>query len=129
EIDILQKMQESNDQPEQKEIKKNMITIDDFKKIELKTAKVLVAEKIEGADKLLKLQIEVGEEKRQLVAGIAQHYSPEELPGKTIIIVANLQPVKIRGVESQGMLLAVSDQNTLSLLTPDQKVGSGKDIR
>ncbi|UCF64813.1 MAG: methionine--tRNA ligase, partial [bacterium] len=73
EIDILQKMQESNDQPEQKEIRKNMITIDDFKKIELKTAKVLAAEKIEGADKLLKLQIEVGEEKRQLVAGIAQH--------------------------------------------------------
>ena len=129
EINTLLKMQESTEQPEKKETTEHMITIEDFKKVELKTAKILAAEKVEGADKLLKLQIEVGNEKRQLVAGIAQHYTPEELPGKTIIIVANLQPAKIRGVESQGMLLAVSDGNTLSLLTPDQQVGSGKDIR
>ena len=129
EIEILQKMQEGTEQPEQKEIVKNMITIEDFKKVELKTATVLAAEKVEGADKLLKLQIEVGQEKRQLVAGIAQHYAPEELSGKTIIIVANLQPVKIRGVESQGMLLAVSDGDTLSLLTSEKPVKSGKSIQ
>jgi methionyl-tRNA synthetase len=105
-----------------------LITIEDFKKVELKSARVLAAEKVEGADKLLKLQIEVAEEKRQLVAGIAQQYSSEELVGKTIIIVSNLQPATIRGIESQGMLLAVSDGDTLSLLTSDKKVDSGKPI-
>ncbi|HPR83379.1 MAG TPA: methionine--tRNA ligase, partial [Pontiellaceae bacterium] len=80
-----------------------IITYDDVMNVKLRTAKVLSAEKVEGADKLLKLQIEVGEEKRQLVAGIALHYTPEQVVGKTIVIVANLKPAKIRGVESQGM--------------------------
>jgi methionyl-tRNA synthetase len=84
------------------------ISIDDFAKVELKTAKVLEVEKVEGADKLLRLQIKVGEENRQIVAGIAEHYSPEELVGKKIVVVANLKPAVIRGVESNGMLLAVS---------------------
>jgi methionyl-tRNA synthetase len=127
EIAKLQKMQQESP-VKNKEEEPNLISIDDFKKVELKSAKVLAVEKVEGADKLLKLQIEVGEEKRQLVAGIAQHYDPEELIGKTIIIVANLQPAKIRGVESQGMLLAVSDGDSLSLLTSDKPVGSGKSI-
>ncbi|MCK5455203.1 MAG: methionine--tRNA ligase subunit beta [Calditrichia bacterium] len=105
-----------------------MITIDDFKKVELKTAKVLTAEKVEGADKLLRMQVQVGEETRQLVAGIAQQYTAEELAGKTIIIVANLQPVKIRGIESQGMLLAAIDGDDLSLITPERPVGDGKSI-
>jgi methionyl-tRNA synthetase len=128
EIEELQKMQEQSNTPEQQE-DKHLISIDEFKKIELMSAKVLTAEKVEGADKLLKLQIDVGSEQRQLVAGIAQHYDPDSLIGKTIIIVANLRPAKIRGIESQGMLLAVSDGETLSLLTSDKPVESGKFIR
>jgi methionyl-tRNA synthetase len=97
----------------------DMITIDDFSKIKLKTAKVLEAEKVEGADKLLRLQIDVGGQKRQLVAGIALFYKPEEVVGRTIIIVANLKPAKIRGIESCGMLLAAKDGKTLKLITVD----------
>jgi methionyl-tRNA synthetase len=127
EIERLQQMQQETPEKEKQEEPK-YLSIDDFKKVELKSAKVTAAERVEGADKLLKLQIEVGTEKRQLVAGIAQHYTPEELIGKTIIIVANLQPAKIRGVESQGMLLAVNDGDTLSLLTSDKNVDSGKPV-
>ena len=127
EIERLQQMQQETPE-KQKQEEPKYLSIDDFKKVELKSAKVTAAERVEGADKLLKLQIEVGTEKRQLVAGIAQHYTPEELIGKTIIIVANLQPAKIRGVESQGMLLAVNDGDTLSLLTSDKNVDSGKPV-
>jgi methionyl-tRNA synthetase len=102
------------------------ISIDDFSKVELKTAEVLEVEKVEGADKLLKLQIKVGEENRQIVAGIAKHYSPEELVGKKIVVVANLKPAVIRGVESNGMLLAVSTKDSVILVTPeDTDVPSG----
>ena len=97
----------------------DIITIEDFGKIKLKTAKVLEAEKVEGADKLLRLQIDVGGQKRQLVAGIAQFYKPEEVVGRTIVIVANLKPAKIRGIESCGMLLAAKDGKTLKLITVD----------
>ena len=96
-----------------------VITYDEVMNVKLRTAKVLAAEKVEGADKLLKLQIEVGEEKRQLIAGIALHYTPEQVVGKTIIIVANLKPAKIRGVESQGMLLCASIGDQLKLITVD----------
>lgn len=95
------------------------ISIDDFAKVELKTAEVLEVEKVEGADKLLKLQIKVGEENRQIVAGIAEHYSPKELVGKKIVVVANLKPAVIRGVESNGMLLAVSTKDSVILVTPE----------
>lgn len=97
----------------------NVITLDDFKKVELKTALILKVEKVEGADRLLKLQIEVGEEKRQIVAGIAEFYLPEELIEKMIIIVANLEPVTIRGIESNGMLLAAKKGKELSLIIID----------
>jgi len=95
------------------------ISIDDFAKVELKTAEILEVEKVEGADKLLKLQIKVGEENRQIVAGIAEHYSPKELVGKKIVVVANLKPAVIRGVESNGMLLAVSTKDSVILVTPE----------
>lgn len=108
--------------------REELITIGDFQKIKLCTAKIISAERIPKADRLLKLQIEVGDEKRQLVAGIARHYSPEELPGKTIIVVANLQPAKIRGVESQGMLLAVHDGDRLVLVSTDKETASGKAV-
>jgi methionyl-tRNA synthetase len=96
-----------------------VITYDEVMNVKLRTAKILEAEKVEGADKLLKLQIEVGDEKRQLIAGIARHYSADEVVGKTIVIVANLKPAKIRGVESQGMLLCASAGNELKLITVD----------
>jgi methionyl-tRNA synthetase len=106
----------------------DLISIDDFFKTQLKTAKILEAEKIEGADKLLKLKIEVGSEIRPLVAGIALYYKPEELIGKTIVIVANLKPAKIRGVESCGMLLAAKNGDTLKLVTTDGEMPSGVSI-
>lgn len=97
----------------------SLVTIDDFFRTQLKTAKVLEAEKVEGADKLLKLKIEVGTEQRTLVAGIAKAYTPEQVIGRTIIIVANLKPAKIRSIESQGMLLAVKSGDTLRLIAVD----------
>jgi methionyl-tRNA synthetase len=84
------------------------ITIDDFAKVELRVAQVLVAERIPKADKLLRLEVDLGYEKRQILAGIAQYYEPEKLIGRKIVIVANLAPRKMRGLESNGMLLAAS---------------------
>ncbi|NPV43774.1 MAG: methionine--tRNA ligase [Firmicutes bacterium] len=103
------------------------ITIDDFAKLDLRVADVLKAERIEGADKLLKLELDVGGEKRQVVSGIAQFYSPEDLEGKKVVLVANLKPVKLRGVESQGMILAASDKGDkrLAVLTIDRDLPSG----
>lgn len=86
----------------------NIINFKDFGKVEMVVALVLEAEKHENADRLLKLEIDTGEDKRTLVAGVAEHYAPEELIGKKIIIVKNLKPAKIRGVKSQGMILAAS---------------------
>jgi methionyl-tRNA synthetase len=101
------------------------IEYDDFAKVELKTAEILTAEKIPDAEKLLKLQIKVGDETRQLVAGIAKFYTPEELPGKKIVIVANLKPRKVFGVESQGMILAATLGENLRLITIDGEQESG----
>ena len=104
-----------------------MISIDDFKKMELRVAEVLTAQPVEGADKLLKLEIDLGSEKRTIVAGIALSYKPEELAGKQIIVVTNLQPATIRGVESNGMLLACGPRSGvgLSLVTVDRPVSNG----
>jgi methionyl-tRNA synthetase len=84
------------------------VTIDDFAKVELRVAQILVAERIPKADKLLRLEVDLGYEKRQILAGIAQYYEPEKLIGRKIVIVANLAPRKMRGLESNGMLLAAS---------------------
>jgi methionyl-tRNA synthetase len=102
-----------------------MISIDDFTKVELRTAEVLEAAPHPDADRLLVLQLALGEERRQIVAGIREHYAPESMVGKTVVVVANLQPVKLRGVESQGMLLAVKDGERVVVLTPDAGVSSG----
>jgi methionyl-tRNA synthetase len=106
-----------------------LITFDKVMDVKLQTAVVLEAEKIEGADKLLKLQIDLGEEKRQLVAGIALHYTPEELVGKTIVVVANLKPAKLRGVISEGMLLAASIGDNLKLVTVEGDLGPGASVK
>ncbi len=110
------------------ENKEEYITIDDFAKLDLRVAKVVEAEKVEGADKLLKLKLELGQEIRQVVSGIAKYYTPEELVGKQVILIANLKPVKLRGVESQGMILAASDDKELTLVTVEKDIGSGTKV-
>ena len=95
----------SSDSPEAED-GDGLITYDQFMNTKLRTAKIMAAEKVEGTAKLLRLEVMMGEERRQLVAGIALHYEPDELIGKTIVVVANLQPARIRGVDSEGMLLA-----------------------
>lgn len=102
-----------------------LIEYADFGKVQLRTAQVLEAEKVIGADKLLKLQIKVGEERRQIIAGIAKHYSPEQIVGKTVVVVVNLKPAKIRGVESNGMLLAASVGDQLRVVTVDGELPPG----
>ena len=106
-----------------------MITFDDFKKLDIKIGTILSAEKIEGADKLLKLEIDLGSEKRQLVAGMAHYYSPEALVGKQIPILVNLEPRKFKGVESQGMILAADEGGNCILLHPDKKITPGSVVR
>lgn len=108
---------------------KPVITIDDFKKLDLRVARVVGAEKVPKSDKLLKIQIEIGSERRQVVAGIAQHYNPDELVGKDIVVLANLQPAKLMGQESQGMLLAATDSSgKLAVLTVARDLESGSVI-
>ena len=107
----------------------NMITFEDFKKVDLRTAEIVQAEKVDGADRLLKIQVKMGEDTRQIVAGIAEYYKPDALIGKKVILVANLKPVEIRGVESQGMLLAASDENSLTLVgLDDNDLPSGLNV-
>jgi methionyl-tRNA synthetase len=108
----------------------NIITYEEFQKLDLRVARVLAAESIKKSDKLLKLRVDVGEE-RTLVAGIARSYKPEELVGKTIIIVANLQPTKLMGVESNGMLLAAdaASGEGVVLATFDKESKPGTKVR
>jgi methionyl-tRNA synthetase len=104
----------------------NVITFEDFQKIEMKTAKVMSVERVKGADRLLLIKIEVGQEQRQIVAGIADYYAPEDIVGKMIVIVANLKPAIIRGLESNGMLLAASKGKKLALVTLESdQISSG----
>ena len=106
------------------------ISIEDFMKVDLRIAEVLEAEKVEKADKLLKLKLKVGNEEKTVVAGIAKYYEPEKLVGKKVAFVANLKPAKLRGIMSQGMILAASDDNdNLALLVPDKDMGSGSKIK
>ena len=107
------------------------ITIDEFMKIQLKTAKVLTAERVPKSEKLLKLQVSLGEgtEQRQIVAGIGKKYEPEALIGKTIIIVANLKPAKLMGIESQGMVLAAGDSEVRGLATILEEVDPGTKVK
>ncbi|MBN1541586.1 methionine--tRNA ligase [candidate division KSB1 bacterium] len=112
------------------EPKINQIPIEEFAKIELRVAQVVSAEKVEQADKLLKLLVKVGDQERQIVAGIARHYSPQDLVGKQVVVVANLQPATIRGIESNGMLLAAQDESgKLSIVTLEQPLENGARVR
>ena len=105
-----------------------MISIDDFRKVELKVATVKSAEPHPNADRLMVLRVDIGDEERQICAGIRNHYAPEDLVGKQIVVVANLETAKLRGLESQGMLLAASDEGRVIILTPEKPVLAGAKI-
>ena len=107
------------------------LTIDEFARVQLRAGKVVEASAHPNADRLLVLKVDIGSEVRQIVAGIAKYYDPRDLVGKTIVIVANLKPAKLRGVESQGMLLAAStdDDSVLRLVTVDGDIAPGSAIR
>lgn len=118
------------EEPKHSEAKPEQITIEEFAKIDLRVAKVLVAEKVEGSDKLLKLRISIAGAERQIVAGIAQHYSPEQMVGKEIVVVANLKPAKLRGLLSEGMLLAASnEEGKVALVRPETEIGEGAKVK
>ncbi|HZX21201.1 MAG TPA: methionine--tRNA ligase, partial [Clostridia bacterium] len=128
EVEALEKMSESEEETQVVIEPKEQITIDDFGKLELRVARVSKAEKHPDADRLLVLQLQVGNETRQVVSGIAQYYKPEQLIGKNLILVANLKPVKLRGIESHGMILAACNDKGLVLGTIDKNIASGTEI-
>lgn len=112
----------------------NEITIDDFAKIALRVGKIVTAEKVEKADKLLKFSVQIGEETRTIVSGIAKFYTPEEMVSKNVVVVYNLKPAKLRGIESQGMLLCACEKDEngeerIVLVTPEKPVKSGSTVR
>ncbi|MDA8169722.1 MAG: methionine--tRNA ligase subunit beta, partial [Nitrospiraceae bacterium] len=118
--------------PEEKtpEIAENVIGIEDFARVELRTAMVTLAEPVKGSNKLLRLEVDLGGETRQVIAGIGKWYKPEELAGKNIVMVANLKPAKLMGLESRGMLLAATDADgNLSVLTVEKDLKPGAKIK
>ena len=106
-----------------------MISYEDFQKLDIRVALVEKVEKVPKADKLYKLSVSVGTEKRTLVAALAEYYKASELEGKKIIILANLEPRKLRGITSEGMLLAADFEDTVSILVPDKDIPSGANIK
>ena len=107
---------------------KEIIDFDTFQKMDLRVGTIKQAEAIPKSNKLVKLTVDIGEE-RTVVAGIAKHYAPEELNGKQVIIVANLKPVKLMGVESRGMVLAAEDDSGVHVLMPDAATAPGSNVR
>lgn len=105
------------------------INYEQFQQVELRAATIMTAERVEGSEKLLRLRVALGEEERQILAGIGKRYVPEELIGRQIIIVANLEPRMLMGLESQGMLLAADSPDGPVLLMPDHEVPSGSRIK
>jgi len=106
-----------------------IINMSEFARLDVRIGKIVSAERIEGSKKLIKLDVDVGDETRQLVAGIAEEYTPEDLIGKLVPILANLKPAKLRGIESQGMILAVDVDGKPILLHPDKEVPAGSRVR
>ena len=110
-------------------MEEKQISIERFFELDLRVAKILSAERVPNTDKLLKLTVDVGDEQRQLVAGIAQAYETEALTGKSIVVVANLQPARIRGVESKGMLLAADLGGRPFVATFEEEIPPGTKVR
>tara|TARA_B100001179_G_scaffold185583_1_gene141364 strand:+ start:177 stop:518 length:342 start_codon:yes stop_codon:yes gene_type:complete len=106
----------------------DIINFDDFSKLKIRVGKIINAEAVTGSNKLIKMRIDIGDEERQIVAGIAKYYSLEDLVDKTVIVLINLEPRKIFGVESQGMLLASIDGDKVSLLQTDNEMNAGSEI-
>ena len=117
--------------PDKKPAEKDsgQITIDDFMKVDLRTGKILEAEKVKKSKKLIQLKVDIGSEVRQVLAGIAEGYEAEDLVGRTVILVANLKPVKLMGIESQGMVLAANGNGKLLLAAFDEEPGRGIRVR
>lgn len=115
--------------PKPEKVEDETISYDYFSKLKIRVAEVKAAERVEGADKLLKLQVSLGDEERQIVAGVAQYYEPEALVGRKIVMLTNLQPAKIRGVESNGMLLAADIDGRAVILQPEQDVPAGSKVK
>lgn len=108
----------------------DIISFEEFKKVQIKIAKIVSAQKVEGSDKLLQLQVDLGESQRQIIAGIGKAYDPEKLIGTEIAIIANLAPRSLMGLESQGMLLAATNSDGLPmLLRPEQEVPPGTEVK
>lgn len=105
-----------------------MVKFDDFKKLELRIARIKDVELHPNADKLYVLKVDIGGEERQMVAGVREHYKPEELKGRNVVVIINIDPATIRGVESQGMMLAAKDSKGLSILVPDKEIETGSSI-
>jgi methionyl-tRNA synthetase len=120
--------EEKESQEEIVESKENFIDFSEFQRIDLRTATVVRAEKVPETDRLISMEIQLGDETRTIVAGIGEQYTPEEVTGKDVVVVTNLQPRRIRGIESQGMILAAEDGRDLGLLTVDRKMKSGLKI-
>jgi methionyl-tRNA synthetase len=116
-------------QAESKAVEPELIGIEDFAKVQLRIGKIVAAERVEKSEKLVKLQVDIGTEIRQVVAGIGKSYAPEQLIDRSIVIVVNLKPAKLMGVESQGMLLAASSGDILSVVTPDREIKPGSKVK
>jgi methionyl-tRNA synthetase len=127
EVPVNKKKQEKAMEPKVSD--EGLVTFDQVMAVQLKTACIVEADKIEGADKLLKLQVDLGSEKRQIVAGIALHYAPESLINKTVVVVVNLKPAKLRGVVSEGMLLAASAGDDLQLVSVEGDLPPGSTVK
>ena len=109
---------------------KDAIAFDDFTKMDLRMGTILAAQKVEKADKLLQLTVDTGIDQRTIVSGIAEHYAPEDIIGKTVLVLLNLEPRKIRGIESQGMILmAENEEGKLSFLASEKEFGPGPTVR
>ena len=129
EIQKLKSVTNKTELQPKEELMSEKISFEQFKKVDLRVATVIEAEKVEKADKLLKMKINLGAEQRTIIAGIALNYKPEEIVGKQVVVVANLEPAKIRGIESNGMLLAaVVDDNQLTLIVPKTEMPDGTKI-
>jgi methionyl-tRNA synthetase len=108
---------------------KTEMEYEDFMKLEMRVVKILNAEKVKKSNKLLKLRVKLGNETRQIVSGISQHYKPEDLMGKKVLMLINLKPRQIMGIESEGMILAaLDDENRMSLLTPLNEIKEGAEV-
>src|SRR5699024_8560170 len=130
EIEKIKKMMTSNAVETKKEEQKEEVIYDDFIKLDFRVSEIVKAEKMKNADKLLKLQVDIGYEKRQIISGIAEYYRPEDLVGKKVICITNLKPVKLRGEMSEGMILSGEDnKGNLSLATVENSLPNGSVVK